>query len=74
MATVESVRDENAPDRPRPQPPAVDESEVLNWDVAIAVPPVRPRGTIRVRLRYRGRAKPLPVEDPSNGRRSNDVG
>ena len=43
--------------------PTYDEEDVLNWDVAIT-PPLRPSGTIRVRLKYKGRRKPLPIEDP----------
>ena len=40
------------------------EEEVLNWDVAIEVPPPRPSGTIRARLKYKGRSKPMPIENP----------
>ena len=43
--------------------PVYDEEDILNWDVAIVRPP-RPSGTIRVRLIYKGRRKPMPVEDP----------
>jgi hypothetical protein len=45
-------------------PSAVDQNEVLNWDAAIEVPPSRPSGTIAVTLKYAGRAKPTPVDDP----------
>ena len=41
-----------------------DEEDLLNWDVAIPVPPPRRSGTIRVRLIYKGRRKPMSVEDP----------
>ena len=39
-----------------------DEEDILNWDVAITPP--RRSGTIRVKLIYKGRRKPMPVEDP----------
>ncbi len=41
-----------------------DEEDLLNWDVAITPPPPRRSGTIRVRLTYKGRSKPMPVENP----------
>lgn len=40
------------------------QDEVLNWDVAIEVPPKRPSGTLTVTLKYAGRGTPTPVEDP----------
>ncbi len=40
-----------------------DEDDILNWDVAITPPPPRRSGTIRVRLVYKGRSKPFPVEN-----------
>ena len=40
-----------------------DEDDLLNWDVAITPPPPRRSGTIRVRLIYKGRSKPFPVEN-----------
>ena len=44
--------------------PSYDEDDILNWDVAIVTPPPRPSGTIRVKLKYTGRSKPIPVDDP----------
>ena len=44
--------------------PVYDEEDILNWDAAIVTPPPRPSGTIRVRLIYNGRSKPIPVKDP----------
>ena len=44
--------------------PAYSEEDILNWDVAIQVPPPRPSGTIRVKLKYKGRSKPTPIENP----------
>ncbi len=41
-----------------------DEEDLLNWDVAITPPPPRRSGTIKVKLVYKGRRKPIPVEDP----------
>ncbi len=43
--------------------PDYDEDELLNWDVAITSPPPRRSGTIRVRLVYKGRSKPFPIEN-----------
>ncbi len=44
--------------------PTYDEEDLLDWDAAIVTPPPRPSGTIRVRLIYKGRSKPMPVENP----------
>ena len=44
--------------------PSYSEEEVLNWDVAIEAPPLRPSGTIRARLKYKGRSKPMPIGNP----------
>ena len=43
--------------------PIYDEEDILKWDVVIPPPP-RPSGTIRVRLKFKGRRKPIPIEDP----------
>lgn len=43
--------------------PVYDEEDILNWDAAILTPPPRRSGTIRVRLIYKGRSKPIPVEN-----------
>jgi hypothetical protein len=40
------------------------EEEILDWDVTIETPPPRPAGTIRVKLEYAGRSRPIPVSDP----------
>jgi hypothetical protein len=45
-------------------PSMVYRDEVLNWDVAIDVPPERRSGTLTVTLKYAGRDTPTPVEDP----------
>ncbi|MBI3950041.1 MAG: hypothetical protein HY314_06265 [Acidobacteria bacterium] len=37
---------------------------VLDWDARIEHPPLRPAGTIQVKLEYKGRSKPIPVTDP----------
>jgi hypothetical protein len=56
-----------------PKPPEVapveamatpEEMDNLNDDVMIAVAPDRPCGTIRVKLVYAGRSKPIPADDP----------
>lgn len=44
--------------------PAYSEEDILNWDVAIQVPPPRPSGKIRVKLKYKGRSEPIPIENP----------
>ncbi len=41
-----------------------DEDDLLNWDVAITPPPPHRSGTIRVRLVYKGRRKPMPIGNP----------
>lgn len=43
--------------------PSHDEEDILDWDVAIINPPPRPSGTIRVKLKYRGRSKPIPINN-----------
>ena len=47
----------------RPAFPVYDEEDILNWDAAIVTPPPRQSGTIRVKLKYKGRSKPIPVEN-----------
>ena len=44
--------------------PSYSEEDILNWKVAIEVPPSRPSGTIRAKLKYKGRSKPIPIENP----------
>ena len=43
--------------------PIYDEEDILNWDAVIVTPPPRQSGTTRVKLKYKGRSKPFPVED-----------
>ena len=38
------------------------EEDLLDWDAAIITPPPRPSGTIRVKLKYKGRSKPFPAD------------
>ena len=38
------------------------EEDLLYWDAAIITPPPRPSGTIRVKLKYKGRSKPFPAD------------
>lgn len=39
--------------------------EMLDWDAHIETPPPpRRSGTIKVRFKYIGRSKPIPIEDP----------
>ena len=44
--------------------PSYSEEDILNWEVAIEAPPSRPSGTIRAKLKYKGRSKPIPIENP----------
>jgi len=39
------------------------DKDILDWDARIEISPPRPSGTIRVKLEYRGRSKPIPVDD-----------
>ncbi len=39
------------------------EEDLLDWDAAITTPPPRRLGTVRVKLKYKGRSKPFPVEN-----------
>jgi hypothetical protein len=41
-----------------------EEMGILNDDVMIDVAPDRPCGTIRVKLVYAGRSRPIPADDP----------
>ena len=44
--------------------PTYDEEDILNWDAVVVPPPPRRSGTIRVKLIYKGRSKPIPDENP----------
>ena len=44
--------------------PTYDEEDILNWDAIVVPPPPRRSGTIRVKLIYKGRSKPIPDENP----------
>ncbi len=64
---MKTTRSKNATPKKRTQRlafPTYDEEDLLDWDAAIVTPPPRPLGTIRVRLIYKGRSKPIPVENP----------
>ena len=63
MKTTHSKNTTNEKPKKRLAFPVYDEEDILNWDVAI-MPPPRLSGTIRVRLIYKGRSKPMPVENP----------
>lgn len=45
--------------------PQLQEDEVLDWDARVDYPPARPSGTVRARLRFGGRSKPIPTTDPA---------
>ena len=40
--------------------------DILDWEACLDSPPPRPSGTIKVHLRYRGRDKPIPVDEPED--------
>jgi len=44
--------------------PTYDEEDLLDWEAVVAPPPPRRSGTIRVKLIYKGRSQPIPLEDP----------
>ena len=46
--------------------PSYDDEDILYWDVAITPPP-RPSHKIRVKLKFKGRRKPMPIENPWEG-------
>lgn len=53
-------------DRPRQSDAdtaAVDSPDRLDWDACLETPPPRRSGTIKVRLNFRGRGKPIPPAD-----------
>ena len=64
MKTKRSKDTVNKKSIQRPAFPSYDEEDILNWDAAIDTPPPRRSGTIRVKLIYKGRSKPIPVENP----------
>lgn len=65
MTTKQPVNTANKKQQQRLAFPVYDEEDILNWDAAIVTPPPRQSGTIRVKLKYMGRSKPIPVDNPS---------
>ena len=63
MKTRQSKNTTNQKQKQRLTFPVYHEEDILNWDVAIVTPPPRQSGTIRVKLKYKGRSKPIPVEN-----------
>jgi hypothetical protein len=43
---------------------SADSPDILDWDACIETPPPRPSGTIKVRLHFRGRDEPIPIDGP----------
>lgn len=39
------------------------EDDLLDWDAAIITPPPRPSRKVRVKLKFKGRSKPFPIEN-----------
>ncbi|MCY4569137.1 MAG: hypothetical protein OXD49_12600 [Candidatus Poribacteria bacterium] len=65
MKTIQRKNTTNKKQKQRLAFPVYDEEDILNLDAVIATPPPRRSGTIRVKLIYKGRSKPIPVENPS---------
>ncbi|MYB94210.1 hypothetical protein F4054_18650 [Candidatus Poribacteria bacterium] len=63
MKTTQSKNTTNKKQKQRLAFPVYDEEDILDWDVAIVTPPPRRSGTIRVKLKYKGRSKPFPAEN-----------
>jgi len=52
-------------DRSTLGPSLEEEENMLDWDAHIEMPPPPYRaGTVKVRFKYIGRSKPIPIEDP----------
>ena len=64
MKTIQRKNTTNEEQKQRLAFPTYDEEDILNVDAVIVTPPPRQSGTIRVKLKYMGRSKPMPVEDP----------
>lgn len=64
MKTIQRKNTTNEEQKQRLAFPTYDEEDILNVDAVIATPPPRQSGTIRVKLKYKGRSKPIPVDDP----------
>ena len=65
MKTAQPTNTTNEKQKQRLAFPVYDEEDILNLDAVIATPPPRRSGTIRVKLIYKGRSKPIQVENPS---------
>ena len=64
MKTIQRKNTTNEEQKQRLAFPTYDEEDILNVDAFIVTPPPRQSGTIRVKLKYKGRSKPMPVENP----------
>ena len=60
VPAVRSQRRAAAHDLPRTE----SSEDILDWDVPFEPPPPKQHGIIRARLIYKGRGKPMPVDDP----------
>ena len=63
MKTSQRTNTTNDKQKQRFAFPSYSEEDILNVDAVIDIPPPRESGTIRVKLIYKGRSKPLPVEN-----------
>ena len=64
MKSTQSANTRSKKQKRRLAFPVYDEEDILNLDAVIVTPPPRQSGTIRVKLIYKGRSKPIPIEDP----------
>ena len=64
METLRPTNTANEKQKQRLAFPTYDAEDILNLDAVVYTPPSRQSGTIRVKLIYKGRSKPIPVENP----------
>ena len=63
--TMPKSKTEAPTSQSRPSKRATEDSpEILDWDACLETPPPRPAGTIKARLNFLGRGKPIPLPDP----------
>ena len=64
MKTSQRTNTPNKKRKERLAFPVYDEDDLLDWDAHVGTPPPRLSGTIRVKFIYKGRRKPIPIENP----------
>jgi hypothetical protein len=63
MPKSKSDATEDQPGPPDKRATTVDSLDRLDWDACLDTPPPRHSGTIRVRLKFLGRGKQIPLND-----------